>query len=197
MPALIVSLFLSCFSLTAFALEIADVPIEARTSVEQKELLLNGAGLRTKYLFKVYVAALYVQEPSSSANQIITQPGFKRMQLTLLRDLSAKQLVESLQQGLEQNLSSAALTALQPRLATFENVIERLHEGHKGDVLALDFMPNTGTQLRLNGAPQGAPISGNDFLPRLAHNMAGRQAGSGQPEAAIAHQQPLGSIAET
>jgi len=167
MRALVFSLLFSCFSSTAFALEIADIQIEAKTLVEQKELLLNGAGLRTKYFFNVYVAALYVQEPSSTANQIITQPGFKRLQLTLLRDLSAKQLIEAFQQGLEQNLSPAALTSLQPRLASFENVIEKLRDGHKGNILTLDFLPSTGTQLRLNGAPQGAPISGNDFYRAL------------------------------
>jgi hypothetical protein len=175
MRTLVISLLLACFSSTAFALEVAGVPIETKTTVEQKELSLNGAGLRTKYFFKVYVAALYVQEPSSSANQVIAEPGIKRMQLTLLRDLSAQQLIEALQQGLEQNLSPAELTSLQPRLASFENVIGNLHDGHKGDNLALDFLPGNGTQIRLNGATKGAPISGNDFYRALLRIWLGDQ----------------------
>jgi len=47
------------------------------------------------------MAAFFVREPSSQTNLLITQPGLKRMQLTSLRGLSAKQLVEALQQGLE------------------------------------------------------------------------------------------------
>jgi Chalcone isomerase-like len=45
---------------------------------------LNGAGRRTKYFFKVYVAALYVEEPAVAANKVIADPGIKRRQLTLL-----------------------------------------------------------------------------------------------------------------
>jgi hypothetical protein len=161
------SLLLAFFASTAFAVDVAGIHVDPRSSIEQKEISLNGAGLRTKYFFKVYVAALYVQEPSSSANQIISQPGIKRIQLTLLRDLSAKQLIEALQQGLEQNLSPAALSALQPRLAAFENIIESLREGKTGDKLMLDFLPGTGTQIRLNGARQGASISGDDFYRAL------------------------------
>ena len=42
------------------AREVAGVTLPDTVSVEGKTLKLNGAGLRTKVVFKVYVAGLYL-----------------------------------------------------------------------------------------------------------------------------------------
>jgi Chalcone isomerase-like len=167
MRELAFSLLLSLFTSAALAVDVEGIPIAARTSVENNNLSLNGAGLRTKYFFKIYVAALYVQEPTINPDRVIKEPGAKSMQLILLRDLSAEQLIEALQQGLEQNLSANSLASLQPRLTAFENVIRSLHEGRQSDKLILDFVPGIGTQIRMNGISGGAPISGEDFYRAL------------------------------
>jgi hypothetical protein len=167
MRTMLVSLLFCCFTQAALAFDVSGIPVEPSTTIEQQTLSLNGAGLRTKYFFNIYVAALYVQEPSPSANAVISQPGAKRIQLTLMRGLSAKQLIEALRQGLEQNLNATTLGGLQTRLTTFEKIIDSLHEGRKGDKLSLDFLPGIGTQIRFNGMTQGAPTPGDDFYRAL------------------------------
>ena len=43
------------------------------------ELVLNGAGVRTRVFFKVYVGALYLQRKTAAAQAAIGDPGAKRV----------------------------------------------------------------------------------------------------------------------
>ena len=54
-------------ALPAPAKEVAGVSLPETTTVDGKTLKLNGAGLRKKVVFKVYVAGLYLETPSKDA----------------------------------------------------------------------------------------------------------------------------------
>lgn len=69
----------------ALALDIAGVKVADSTRVAGKELALNGAGIRTRLFFKVYVAALYAEKPSHEATALIAGPGLRRITMTVLR----------------------------------------------------------------------------------------------------------------
>ena len=60
-------------ALPASALEVAGVKVADSITVDGKTLQLNGAGLRTKSFpkVKVYVAALYVTEPSTDPAALV------------------------------------------------------------------------------------------------------------------------------
>ena len=49
------------------ALEVAGVKLADKVQVGNETLQLNGAGLRTKWFFKVYVSALYLPQKQTSA----------------------------------------------------------------------------------------------------------------------------------
>ncbi len=49
-----------CLSAPVLAAEVGGVKLDAKASVGGQELVLNGAGIRTKVFFKVYVASLYL-----------------------------------------------------------------------------------------------------------------------------------------
>ena len=53
---------------------------------------LNGIGLRTKLIFKVYVAGLYAEVPSKNAAQMITSDQIRQVKMVMLRDLGAARL---------------------------------------------------------------------------------------------------------
>lgn len=89
----------------ARALELAGVSVEPRVRVAAQALSLNGAGIRSKFMFKVYVAALYVAAPADKATQLIDQPGAKRIQFTLLRDVDVDRLLDGMHEGFKRNLS--------------------------------------------------------------------------------------------
>ena len=95
----------------AQAVEVAGVSVPDSTHLAGKELLLNGAGVRSKLLIKVYVGALYVAEKTGSAAAVLEAPAPQRISLRLLRDLDAASLQEALDEGLRNNLSAAELAA--------------------------------------------------------------------------------------
>ncbi len=55
----------------ALAAEVAGVKVDERIKLESSELVLNGAGLRTKAFFKVYVAGLYLAAKKTSADDVL------------------------------------------------------------------------------------------------------------------------------
>jgi hypothetical protein len=49
-------------SVSASAADVAGIRLDERTTLGTCNLVLNGAGLRRKAIFKVYVAGLYLTE---------------------------------------------------------------------------------------------------------------------------------------
>jgi long-chain acyl-CoA synthetase len=145
------------------AMDLAGVTVEPRTRVEGHELVLNGVGIRSRFMIKIYVAALYVVEPSNKAAGILGQPGSKRMMLTLLRDVSADTLLDGMRAGLKKNLTANELTAIDPQNEQLAAIFRAVGEGKKGDRIVLDWVPTQGTTIRINGVTRGQPISGETF----------------------------------
>jgi hypothetical protein len=160
-------LLVALIAAPALAAEVAGVKVDERIKLESSELVLNGAGLRTKAFFKVYVAGLYLAEKKTSASDVLVVPGPKRVSMRLMRDLSAKQLVDALEEGIRDNAPAAERDSLKDRVADLSALMSSLQSAKEGDVIALDWVPGTGTRIVLNGAAQGKPIPGEDFYRAL------------------------------
>ena len=158
------ALLLLLWVLPAAALEVAGVKVPEQTKVGAADLVLNGAGIRTRFVFKVYVGALYLGRKTSAAGEALAQPGAKRVALTLLRNLSADQLKEAFEAGIDANNGAAELATLKPRIA---QLLALFTDTKEGDVILLDFVPGSGTVVTLNGAPDGKPIPGEDLYRAL------------------------------
>ena len=159
----------------ALAAEVAGVRVDDRARVEATDLVLNGAGLRTKYFLNVYVAGLYLTEKKASGADVLALTGAKRVSMRLMRDLSAKQLTEALELGIRENTSSAEREALNGRLSELTAIMNGLQSAKKGDLIALDWIPGSGTRIVLNGEPQGKIIAGEDFYRALLRIWLGDQ----------------------
>jgi len=160
----LLGLILLLSALPAAALEVAGVNIAEKAKVGAAELVLSGAGIRTRAIFKVYVGALYLGEKKSAAADVLAQKGAKRVALTMLRELSAKQLNEAFEAGIQSNHSAAEVEAMKPRIA---ELLSLLTDAKKGDVILIDFLPESGTVVSLNAAARGKPIPGEDFYRAL------------------------------
>jgi long-chain acyl-CoA synthetase len=88
------ALILMLLALPAPAAQIegVNVPDKVRLGEGGPELVLNGAGLRTRVFFKVYVGALYLQQKKTSADAVLADTGPRRIAMHLLRELTAEQL---------------------------------------------------------------------------------------------------------
>lgn len=164
-----IALMLALAAGFAAAAEVAGVRLDDKAALQPggPELVLNGAGLRTRAIFKVYVAGLYLPEKKASAADAIAAPGPKRVSMSMLRDLKAEDLVKALNEGMEKNNPAAEMAKLKPKVGELTQVMTSLGEAKKGDVIALDFLPDAGTRVSVNGEAKGKPIAGADFYQAL------------------------------
>uniref|UniRef100_UPI00333EF045 chalcone isomerase family protein n=1 Tax=Castellaniella defragrans TaxID=75697 RepID=UPI00333EF045 len=136
------------------AMEIAGVPIAGQRDVQGHTLVLNGAGLRKRFVFDVYVAALYVGQKTQDAGALIRSDQLRRMTLTLLRDIDSKTLADALNEGLRDNTSAEELAGLQPSIDAFMDIMNKGGEGRTGDVIDLD-MDASGVSVSFQGTVLG------------------------------------------
>ena len=154
-------------ALPSFAAEIAGVKFADQVQAGGTQLVLNGAGLRRKFIFKVYAMALYLPAKATSAAAAIDAPGPKRVAIGMLRDVDAKTFSDALREGIEANHSEAEVKAIEPRIRQLEAVMHKVGTAKEGMRIRLDWVPGAGTQVSINGAPADAPIAGEDFYRAL------------------------------
>jgi len=169
MKRTILAMSLAVAALGVQAAEVGGVKLEdkLRLTPTGPELVLNGAGIRTRVFFKVYVGGLYLTEKKGTAAEVIGLAGPKRVSMTMLRDLTAQQLSEGLADGIRNNSSAAEQEALKARVDELVGIMNALGEAKKGDTILLDFLPESGTRMVVNGQPRGKPITGDDFYRAL------------------------------
>lgn len=148
-------------------LTVAGVKYEDAAELAGTKLALNGAGIRTKVIFKVYTAGLYLPKKVATADEVLGQAGAKRISLTMLRDVDADEFGAAFTKGIEENNDAATLA----RLATSIQRMNRIFAEHKklasGDTIAIDWVPGAGTQIRVKGVAQGDPIREAEFYTAL------------------------------
>ncbi len=152
---------------TAVAAEVAGVKIADSVQVGGKILLLNGAGKRVRIIFDVYVAALYLADRTHDGAAAIGSAAPKRMSLVLLRNLSAAQLTDALQEGIRLNADAAELDRVKGAEGALVTTMQAIGKAAKGDVLTIDFLADGATQVALNGEAKGKPIMGAEFQRAL------------------------------
>jgi hypothetical protein len=157
---------LAVAAFTAAAAEVAGVKLDDRTQVQSRELVLNGAGLRKRFFFNVYVIGLYLPEKKNDAAAVLGAPGPKRAALYMLRTVGADDFSEALSEGLRANTTQAEYQALEPRVRELNTIMADVKEAKKGSVIALDWT-GAATQVLVDGKPAGRPIPGEDFYRAL------------------------------
>jgi hypothetical protein len=160
-------------SVTAAAAEVAGIELADRTTVGRSELVLNGAGLRKKLFFGVYVAGLYLEERTQAPADVLALAGPKRLSITLLRDLSARELVAALDGGVRDNCSPAEQKAVRVRLDQLTAALLSVGRARKGDVITFDWVPDVGTLVFVSGKARSGPIPGDDFFQALLRVWVG------------------------
>ncbi|HZH02162.1 MAG TPA: chalcone isomerase family protein [Myxococcaceae bacterium] len=159
--ALAATLALFAPSAPALAKEVSGITLPESATVAGKPVVLNGAGVRKKFVFKVYVAGLYVETPSRDEAMLLSSDQVKQIQLWMLRDLDRKQIVEAIRKGFERN-ARARMPALQARLDQFT---AKIPDVKKGSQLVITYQPGVGTQV--SGAGESTSVPGKDFADAL------------------------------
>ena len=162
------------FSPLTSASEVAgiDIPETVQLAAGTPPLVLNGAGIRKKFFFKIYVAGLYLPSRQTTTEVILDMPGPKRVHMHFLyKEVERDKLVTGWQEGFENNLETNEFEKVASRLAKFNQLFRTMH---RGDVIDLDYQPEEGTQVLFNGELQGR-IEGDDFYAALLQVWLGQQ----------------------
>ena len=165
-PAFAVALLLATLvSTAAMAREVEGVQIPDTLTLagEKQPLVLNGAGVRTKFLVKVYVGALYMQQPVTRADTVLNATTARSMRLHFVRAVSADKLADGWRSGFADNQSGFEMQALQGRLGQFGLL---MRDVQANDVLRIDLLPRGETRVSFNDQLRGS-VDGADFQQAL------------------------------
>lgn len=148
----------------AGAKDIAGVQIPEIANVEDNALLLNGAGVRSRFFVKVYVGALYLKNRETEAAAALAAPGPKSVRLHIVHsEISAEQLTSALHDGLSANNTAAEVEALTPRINQFRALFPTVR---RSDLVRLDLLSDGQTEVWVNQVKRGA-VPGADFQTAL------------------------------
>jgi hypothetical protein len=155
----------------AYAVEVAGVQVADTANVSGQTLVLNGAGVRTKFFFDIYIGALYLPSKTTSAQTAINSKANKRVWMYFLYDeVSKDKLTYGWTKGFEKN-SKNNFEQLQARLNQFNSFF---HDMKKGDTVAYDFNTDGTTTIIINGKSVGS-ILGEDFQQALLAVWLGKK----------------------
>lgn len=151
----------------AAAVDVNGYKFDDTTSVAGKELKLNGAGMRTKVIIKVYAAGLYLADKKTTMAEIAAMEGPRRVKLIMARDISSDSFGDAFMEGLKENTSVAERNTLAPQVNKFGQMFASVPSLKKGDVMQIDWIPGVGTQCELNGKKVGETVPDVAFYNAL------------------------------
>ena len=154
-------------SASAAVVDVAGVKLEDKVTLAGKSLVLNGAGIRYKAVFKVYTAGLYVEKAASTPDGLLDQPGPKRMTITMLRDIDSAELGKLFSRGMEDNMEKGSFAKLVPGVLRMSQVFSNHKVLKTGENFVLDWIPGTGTVLTVKGKVEGEPFKEEAFFEAL------------------------------
>ncbi|MCG6886974.1 MAG: chalcone isomerase family protein [Proteobacteria bacterium] len=166
MKTLLTLIFACLLSSSVLARDIAGVNVANTTTLHggTTPLILNGAGIRSKFIFDIYVGALYLPSKATTVDAVLAEAGPKRVSMHFLYDeVDKDKLTDGWREGFENNLDPARFKQLEPALNQFNGLFRTVH---KGDVIELDFQPGHGTQVWFNNELQGS-VTAENFYPAL------------------------------
>lgn len=155
-------------STPAPAREVAGVKVEESASVGGQTLALNGAGIRKKFVVKVYVGALYVASPSSDPEAIVAADAPRLVRMVFLRDVGKDSILGAFRDGFDANSGDQAAQAK----ADLERVAGAIPDLRKGAEMLVTYVPGEGTTLSATGGGT-ATVPGKAFADALLRNWLG------------------------
>ena len=160
-------------SALAAPVEISGVKLEDSIDLRGTPIQLNGAGIRYKAIFKVYVAGLYLGKKAATSQEAYAAPGPKRLSITLLRDIDADTLNKSITEAFENNTPPDEIARFTPGVTRIRQALTDQKKLYAGDNFTIDGIPDTGTILSIKGVQQGEPMKGADLFNALIRAWLG------------------------
>lgn len=167
-------LAVTLFSTSSQARQLDDVTLPDTVKLDGTDvsLQLNGMGYRTKFIFNIYVGALYTEKKVESRDAVQALKGPKRVVMHMVYDeVNREKITNGWNEGFKENNSDEQMEKLRARLDTFNSYFPDLKEN---DVMFYDYIPGKGTRVTINGDVKGV-IEGADFYAALLDVWLGEE----------------------
>jgi len=179
----IVSLFIISLVLSSlFSLEIGGKDLPDTQKIGEKDLLLNGAGIRKKLIFKVYACGLYLPQKNSNSESILKVDEEIAIRMHFIyKKVSSEKLVNAWNEGFS---NANVPDSLRPKITAFNSCFSEA--ALKDDIYDIVYTPEKGTSIFIDNELQGT-IKGfafrkavfsiwlgeNTALPKLKKKLLG------------------------
>ena len=151
----------------AASIDVGGLKMEDAAEVRGNKLVLNGAGVRYKAMFRVYAAGLYLGKKSPSLEEVLAATGAKRVHLVMLRDIDSNELGKLFTRGVQDNAPKAEMSQLVPGLIRMGQIFSDQKKLVAGDAITIDWIPGTGSIVTVKGLVQGEPFKEAEFFNAL------------------------------
>ncbi len=147
------------------AYEIKGVTLPETVTVNGTKLLLNGAGVRMKFFFSIYVGALYFPEKIHNAKDVITRDVTKRivMHFVYSHKISKEKIIDAFKDDFENN-SPNLMPSIKSDVEKFYSFFDK--DINKNDEVLITYIPNKGTCVEINKKLKGC-IKNRDFMTAI------------------------------
>lgn len=156
------------------ATEVAGVKYEGAVQIGNGKLLLNGAGIRYKAIFKVYTAGLYLGAKAATTEAVLATPGAKRMHIVMLRDIDANELGKLFTRGMQDNAPREEFAKSIPGTIRMGEIFAAKKKLVAGENFGVEWVPGVGAQVLVNGKPMSDPIKEPEFFNGLLRIWLGK-----------------------
>ncbi len=156
------TLMIIILNLSLSAKTIGDVTLPDKLS--NPPLVLNGAGIRSKFIFDLYVGGLYLQNPTKSAEKIINADEPMAIKLYITSSLiSSDKMKNATMEGFEKS-TKGDIKPIKEKIDEFIDVFKE--DIQEGDQYTFLYIPNEGVKIYKNGK-LASTIKGLDFKKAL------------------------------
>lgn len=147
------------------AKQVAGVDIPDKMEKDGTSLVLNGAGIRTKWMMDIYVGALYLEAPSTDAAAIVAADEPMALRLHMVSGMiTSERMEEATREGFKNTVGKNP-GDLGPLIEEFIAVFrEPIAEG---DIFDIVNEPGTGLRVFKNGEMKSTVAGGVEFKKAL------------------------------
>jgi hypothetical protein len=165
---------LLCLAAHAAAMTVGGKALNDKVEVNRSTLVINGAGMRTKFLFDVYIGALYLGTKQHTPEAILADKGAKRIELYMMRHVQAGDFMEAFNKAINENHTPEEYIPISGRLIHFGRIFREVGEVNKGDVILLDYLPETDETVLNIAGKERMRVPGRDFYTALLKIWLGK-----------------------
>jgi hypothetical protein len=160
-----ISLITALFALPAEAKQVAGIDVPDSFESDGVSLVLNGAGIRSKYLLDVYVGGLYLKKTSTDAAAILGADERMAIKMWIVTGLvTNERMQESIEEGFQKSTQKNTAPIREKIDALIDVFDEEINEE---DVFDFVYLPGQGLKVHKNGAYRAMVECGLPFKRAL------------------------------